>query len=112
AEGWAGRGAVVPHDGGLRAELLDQAVVGVHATRTLSAVLARPIRIAPIVACLFVRAGWGLFAIDQVRGASAASVAGIAGALTTFPDPPPDQEEVREKLHSKPRECIDDVHDI
>ena len=74
--------------------------------------LARPIRIAAIVACLFVVAGWGLFAIDQIRGASAASVAGIAGDPTTFPDPSPDQEKVREKLHSKPREFIDDVNDI
>jgi hypothetical protein len=75
-------------------------------------VLARPIRIAAITASVFVILGWGLFAIDQIRGASAASVAGIAGDPTTFPDPSPDQEKVREKVHGKVREFIDDVNDI
>ncbi len=74
--------------------------------------LARPIRIAAITASAFVVLGWSLFAIDQIRGASHASVAGIAGDPTTFPDPSPRQEKAREKLHSKPREFVDDVNDI
>jgi hypothetical protein len=75
-------------------------------------VLARPIRIAAIVACLFVVVGWGAFAIDQARGASAESVAGINGDPTTFSDPSPDQERAREKQHSNAREFIDDVNDV
>jgi len=75
-------------------------------------VLARPIRIVAITASVFVVLGWSLFAIDQIRGASHASVAGIAGDPTTFPDPSPRQEAAREKLHGKVREFIDDVNDI
>jgi len=56
--------------------------------------------------------GWSLFAIDQIRGASTASVAGIAGDPTTFPDPNPRQEAAREKVHGTVREFIDDVNDI
>ena len=74
--------------------------------------LARPIRIAAITASVFVVLGWSLFAIDQIRGASHASVAGIAGDPTTFPDPSPRQEQAREKVHGKVREFIDDVNDI
>jgi hypothetical protein len=74
--------------------------------------LARPLRIAAILASLFVVLGWGLFALDQARGASHESVAGIAGDPTTYSDPSPDQEKAREKIHSKPREFVDDVNDI
>jgi hypothetical protein len=76
------------------------------------AMLARPIRIAAITASVFVVLGWSLFAIDQIRGASTASVAGIAGDPTTFPDPSPRQEAAREKVHGTVREFIDDVNDI
>jgi hypothetical protein len=75
-------------------------------------VLARPIRIAAIVASVFVVLGWGLFALDQARGASNESVAGIAGDPATFSDPSPDQERAREAAHSKPREFVDDVNDV
>jgi hypothetical protein len=75
-------------------------------------VLARPIRIAAITASAFVVVGWSLFAIDQIRGASHASVAGIAGDPTTFADPTPRQEPAREKAHGHVREVIDDVNDI
>jgi hypothetical protein len=67
---------------------------------------------AAIAACLFVALGWGLFAIDQARGASNESVAGIAGDPTTFSDPSPDQERAREKLHGTVREFVDDVNDV
>jgi hypothetical protein len=67
---------------------------------------------AAIVACLFVALGWGLFALDQARGASNESVAGIAGDPATFSDPSPDQERAREKQHGKVREFIDDVNDV
>jgi hypothetical protein len=75
-------------------------------------VLARPIRIVITVACLFVIVGWGAFAFDQARGASAESVAGISGDPATFVDPSPDQERAREKQHSTAREFIDDVNDV
>jgi hypothetical protein len=75
-------------------------------------VLARPIRIVAITASVFVVLGWSLFAIDQIRGASHASVAGIAGDPTTYPDPTPRQEAVRQKVHGPVREFIDDVNDI
>jgi hypothetical protein len=74
--------------------------------------LATLIRTAAIVASVFVVLGWGLFALDQARGASHASVAGIAGDPTTVPDPTPQQEKVREKVHTKPREFVDDVNDV
>jgi hypothetical protein len=67
---------------------------------------------AATVACLFVALGWGLFALDQARGASNESVAGIAGDPATFSDPSPDQERAREKQHGKVREFIDDVNDV
>jgi hypothetical protein len=67
---------------------------------------------AAIIASLFVVLGRGLFALDQAKGASHASVAGIAGDPTTFSDPSPDQERVREKVHSKSREFVDDVNDV
>jgi hypothetical protein len=75
-------------------------------------VLARPIRIAASVACLFVVLGFGAFAYDQARGASIESVRGINGDPTTFSDPSPDQERVREQQHTKAREVIDDVNDV
>ena len=97
---------------GMGPQLVHQAVFRSHAARTLSGVLARPIRIVAITASIFVVLGWSLFAIDQIRGASTASVAGIAGDPTTFPDPSPRQEAAREKVHGKVREFIDDVNDI
>jgi hypothetical protein len=67
---------------------------------------------AAIIASVFVALGWGLFAIDQARGASHRSVAGIAGDPTTFADPTPRQERQREKVHGTVREFIDDVNDV
>jgi len=67
---------------------------------------------AAVVACLFVALGWGLFAIDQARGASNESVAGIAGDPATFSDPSPDQERARQKQHGGVREFVDDVNDV
>jgi hypothetical protein len=67
---------------------------------------------AAVVSCVFVALGWGLFAIDQARGASNESVAGIAGDPATFSDPSPDQERAREKQHGTVREFIDDVNDV
>jgi hypothetical protein len=76
-------------------------------------VFATPLRLAAIVTCLFVLAGFLLFAIDEARGASKQSQLGIAGvqAVQTT-DPSPDQEKIRERIHSKPREFIDDVNDV
>jgi hypothetical protein len=67
---------------------------------------------AAVVSCLFVVVGWGAFAIDQARGASNESVAGIAGDPATFSDPSPDQERAREKTHGAVREFVDDVNDV
>jgi hypothetical protein len=67
---------------------------------------------AAVVSCVFLALGWGLFAIDQARGASHESVAGIAGDPTTFSDPSPDQERAREKQHGTAREVVDDVNDL
>jgi hypothetical protein len=75
-------------------------------------VLARPIRIAASLACLFVVLGFGAFAFDQARGASEESVNGIKGDPATFSDPSPDQERARQKQHSTVREGIDDVNDV
>ena len=73
---------------------------------------ARLIRTAAILASLFVVLGWAAFALDQARGASNESVAGIKGDPATFSDPSPDQERAREKAHSRSREFIDDVNDV
>jgi hypothetical protein len=75
-------------------------------------VLARPIRIAASLACVFVVLGFGAFALDQARGASKESVSGIAGDPTTFSGPSPNQERARERQHSGAREFIDDVNDV
>jgi hypothetical protein len=75
-------------------------------------VFSRLLRTVAVVASIFVVLGWGLFALDQARGASNASIAGIAGDPASYPDPTPRQEKAREKLHSKPREFVDDVNDI
>jgi hypothetical protein len=67
---------------------------------------------AAVVASLLLAVGWGAFAIDQARGASNESVAGIAGDPATFSDPSPDQERAREKQHGAVREFVDDVNDV
>ena len=73
--------------------------------------LARPIRIVAITASVFVVLGWSLFAIDQIRGASHASVAGIAGAPPTFPHPSLRQAAAREQGHGQVRAFRCDGHD-
>jgi hypothetical protein len=76
-------------------------------------VFERPLRVLAIVACLFVLAGWSAFALDEIKGASKESQSEIQGnAASTQADPSPDQERAREKIHTKPREFIDDVNDV
>lgn len=75
--------------------------------------LERPLRLLAIACSLFVAAGWLLFAIDQTNQASKASVAEIAGTqASSQPDPNPQQERARERIHGKAREFIDDVNDV
>jgi hypothetical protein len=71
------------------------------------------VRALSIGACLFVLAGWTLFAIDESRAASGQSQAQIAGIQATRQaSPSPDQERARERAHSRAREAIDDVDDV
>ena len=75
--------------------------------------LGRLIRLVSIVASLLVVAGWGLFAIDEARSASATTTQEIQGrAASATSDPSPDQERAREAIHSKPREAVDDANDV
>lgn len=75
--------------------------------------LERTLRIFAILATAFVITGWGAFAWDETRAASDQSQAQIAGeAATSLPDPSTSQEHARERIHSKPREVVDDVNDV
>jgi hypothetical protein len=76
-------------------------------------VIERALRYAAVVCSLLVVAGWGWFAIDETRAASAQSVEEIAGqqaARTASPDP--DQERARENVDSKGHELVDDANDV
>jgi len=55
---------------------------------------------------------FGLFAIDEGRGASSASQTGIAGTAAAAPVPSPRQEALRERAHQPAREAIDDATDV
>jgi hypothetical protein len=76
-------------------------------------VLERILRTASLVACLIVVAGWLFFAYDQTKSASDLTRAEVAGqSAVRKVDPSPDQERLREALHSKPREAVDDANDV
>ena len=72
-----------------------------------------PLRLAAVLCSLLVLTGWGLFATDELRSASDASAAEIAGlTASSKADPTPTQERAREQAHSGPREAIDDANDV
>ena len=75
--------------------------------------LEGPLRLASIVLSLLVVAGFGLFAVDEVRGASDATRAELASGRTPSPiDPTPAEETLREQAHGGLREAIDDANDV
>ena len=83
--------------------------------------LSTAVRLAAIVAVLFVLAGLIGFLTDEVRDSSKASstrITLVQGQPQTVvvdisqPDPPADVERLREQEHTKAREVIDDVNDI
>ena len=75
--------------------------------------LEGPLRALSILLSLTVLAGFGLFAIDETREASAQSAAQIEGRrAATDPSPDATQERAREKAHSAGREVIDDANDV
>lgn len=75
--------------------------------------LEAPLRLLAVVASLLVVAGFGLFAVDELRAASGDTAAEIAGRdATSQADPTPDQEADRERVHSGAREGIDDANDV
>jgi hypothetical protein len=76
-------------------------------------VLEGLLRTASIVASIIVLLSFGLFARDEIRDASNASVAAVAGLKATrTPSPSASQERARERAHSRVREAVDDADDI
>lgn len=85
-------------------------------------VVSRLIRLASIVAVLFVVAGLIGFLTDEVRDTSKVQATRIPDPTTgrqvtttvdiSQPDPSPAIEAVREKEHTSGRELIDDVGDV
>jgi len=71
------------------------------------------LRTAAVIASAIVLVSFGLFAIDETRDASNASIAGIAGLeATRVADPTASEERAREKAHGKVHEAIDDADDV
>lgn len=91
------------------------------ATPALLRWVAMVLRIAAVVATVFVVAGLIGFLTDEVRDSSKVSATRITllgngqtpkTVDITQPDPPADVERAREGQHSKAREFIDDVGDV
>jgi hypothetical protein len=75
--------------------------------------MAGLIRLVSVVASLVVILSFVLFALDESRAASDRSSRAISGQqASSAADPTPREEKVRERLHSKPRELVDDANDI
>lgn len=73
----------------------------------------RSLRALAVLASLFVIGGWAGFAIDETRSASQQTQAEIAGARASAQvNPTADDERARERIHSAPRDAIDDVNDV
>jgi hypothetical protein len=70
------------------------------------------LRWAAAALCAVVLLSFTFFAIDEARGASDASQAGIAGAVVAAPAPTPSQEAARERAHGPVREAVDDTADV
>jgi len=89
---------------------------------SLMGFLSRVVRIASIVAVVFIVAGLIGFLTDEVRDTSTVQATRIpdpgSGRIVTVtidisqPDPSPAIEKVREAEHSSGREFIDDVGDV
>jgi len=75
-------------------------------------VLERLLRVAATACSLLVLAGWSLFAVDEVRSASDATVAELASKDRAGIDPTPADERQRERLNHATRESVDDVNDV
>src|SRR3954452_15834929 len=91
------------------------------ATPTLLRSIATVLRVAAVLATVFVVAGLIGFLTDEVRSSSKVSATRITlfdnGQATktvdiTQPDPPADVERARAGQHTKAREFIDDVGDV
>ena len=71
------------------------------------------LRTVAIVASAIALVSFGLFAIDETRGASNESVAAIAGLdAARTADPSASAERARERAHGKVHEAIDDADDV
>jgi len=76
-------------------------------------VLERLLRTFSVAASLLVIVGWGLFAVDESRSATNQTAAEIEGSRAApSADPSPEQERARERVHSRPREVVDDANDV
>ena len=72
--------------------------------------LERVLRIAAILVSVVIVLSFGLFAIDELNGASSRNEARLAQDLEA--NPPPAAERQREKDHGAVREAIDDANDV
>lgn len=72
-----------------------------------------PLRLAAVVTSLIVMASFGLFALDEVRTASAETRARIAaGQASSDPEAAARLERLREARQSKAHEVLDDANDV
>ena len=74
------------------------------------ALVERALHLLATLLTLTVLLGFGLFAIDQARGASQRQRAVIADDRR--PEPAPAGERTREREHGSVREVIDDANDV
>lgn len=78
------------------------------------------VRLVALTAAAFVLAGFGLFAIVELRDSADGQIEKLDNTTASprletavqRPDPAPAVERVREKNHSSVREGIDDVNDV
>ena len=71
------------------------------------------IRVAAMVTSACVLLGFVLFALDESSTASRKTQDAIAGRKASQTvDPSPAQERARERVHSAPREVVDDIDDV
>src|SRR4029077_6950333 len=75
-----------------------------------SPVFERILRAVAILVSAVIIISFGLFAIDELNGASKANEAKLAQDLEA--NPPPAAERQREKDHGTVREAIDDANDV
>jgi hypothetical protein len=96
-------------------QFVQEACARVHRLPIVGHMLDATLRWLSVSLCTIVVLGFALFAVDEARGASEASQAGIAADASgsvAAPAPAASQEAARERAHGRVRETIDDAGDV